>query len=119
MLELLLTTASSVESSAALDQQGTLHQMEQTLGLSSRMYWESTNQQGLDLKKLFVVDVTSTEYATVAADFFCTMSSRTITRMERVENGPQHQAFHLAAAAVKQQLGGRYGALPSLAANTP
>lgn len=110
MLELLLETASADESFAADKQQGSLDQMEETLGISSRANWQSFEKKGLDHRKLFAIPQASTEFATVAAEFLRTLPGKAIVKLERVENGPQHEAFHLATATIRKQLGTQYNA---------
>ena len=108
MLEMLLETASADESFAANKQQGSLVQLEETLGITSRKNWQSWKRKGMDQQKLFAISRDSTEYAAVAAEFLQTLPHKTIVRVERVENGPQHEAFHLAAATIRKQLGSQF-----------
>ena len=48
-------------------------------------------------------------------EFQKTLPQLSVDRVQRVENGYQHESFHVAAAAIKQKLGPRYIRHKSLA----
>lgn len=77
-----------------------------------RQSWESTHQDGHDDAKLFTVQPGSAEYADVEAGFMETMSGRIsrIVRIDRVENGFQHEIHIVKARAIARQMGAAYDA---------
>jgi hypothetical protein len=73
--------------------------------VSERQHWVSEGQRGLDDSKLFAVSASTEEYAQVSARFLASMPNATIVSVERVENGPMHEAFLLQASTLKKQIG--------------
>ncbi len=66
------------------------------LKAAERETWESPNRAGLSSNKLYTVNTYSHEYQKVKDLFMRTMTGRAqITSIERVENGPQHESFHV------------------------
>ena len=90
------------------DCEALLHQGSHDLGAqidSERRHWASEGQCGLDDSKLFAVCASTGEYAQVSARFLASMPNATIVSVERVENGPMHEAFLLQASTLKKQIG--------------
>lgn len=71
-----------------------------------RKYWVSANQRGMDTEKLFIVSPSSAEFRAVANQFSATLQSKTIDRIERIENGVLQESFSLAAGSIRKQLSG-------------
>jgi poly [ADP-ribose] polymerase 7/11/12/13 len=80
------------------------------LGLDRRDRWQSTGCRGLDETKLFAVDTSSAEYEVVRSAFARTMPHAEIDSIQRVENGPQHEAFSLHFSQVAASLA--HGGVP-------
>ena len=82
--------------------------MQMALGSSTRSHWESTDQKGTDKKKLFSVPLATPEHTKVAASFAETLPARTIDRIERVENGYQHEQFSAKVSSIANTIGAAY-----------
>lgn len=75
-----------------------------------RANWESKDSKGLDEEKLFAVLPGSHEFVKIETGFRATMHGRftRIVRIERVENGFQHEAHALKARTIARQIGSAY-----------
>ena len=66
------------------------------LGIKNRAFWQSKGKKGLDASKLFeVVDKSGSEFLAVQAALTKTIPKAVVDKLERVENGFMHEAFHL------------------------
>lgn len=77
---------------------------------AERVLWESADKKGLDKQKLFLVQKGSNEFLEIQAHFAATLPQRRIVKLERVENGFQHEAFSVHARGIAEQLGEDYDA---------
>ena len=82
------------------------HSSEAYPGAPDRSLWDSKRQEGRDAKKLFRVDAGSEEFAYVKDLFMATMHSKhvVIERIERIENGPQHEAYAQKKKAISDEI---------------
>ena len=72
---------------------------------AGRTMWQST---GTESQKLFPVAAGTPEHTAVHVQFAATMPHHNIDRIERVENGYQHEQFTLAAGNIARQAGASY-----------
>lgn len=82
--------------------------MQMALGMTTRSLWESTDQKGTDQEKLFAVAAATPEHVKVAIDFAKTLPARTIDRIDRVENGYQHEQFSVKVSSIANTIGAAY-----------
>ena len=82
--------------------------MQMALGMTTRSLWESTDQKGTDQEKLFAVAAANPEHVKVAIDFAKTLPARTIDRIDRVENGYQHEQFSVKVSSIANTIGAAY-----------
>ena len=82
------------------------HSSEAYPGAPDRSLWDSKRQEGRDAKKLFRVDAGSEEFAYVKDLFMATMHSKNVVieRIERIENGPQHEAYAQKKKAISDEI---------------
>ena len=75
-----------------------------------RQLWASTGKIGQDKDKMFPVQKGSSEHANIAGQITRTLSSATIVRIDRIENGPMRQAFAVQDATLEKQIGADFDA---------
>lgn len=73
--------------------------------LPFRDNWTSSGKRGVDANKLHLVAAGSPEHLSIAAEFNKTLAHRRIDEIHRVENGYQHEAFHVACTGIEQTIG--------------
>jgi poly [ADP-ribose] polymerase 7/11/12/13 len=74
------------------------------LGLDDRAKWQSKDRAGMDSQRLFSLDSASDEFAMVSSAVLATMPYVTLDKVERVENGPQHELFSVHRRNVERDL---------------
>ena len=72
--------------------------------------WASTGKLGRDKERLFLVARGNPEHADISRQFFRTLGSATIVRIERVENGAIRAAFALQADTLAREMGAAHAA---------
>lgn len=75
------------------------------LGLDLRATWQSQGRKGMDQNKLFLVHPGSGEYQQAVTMFNKTMSGFSVDKLERIENGAQHETSSVQAHVIKSANG--------------
>lgn len=83
------------------------------LGIAERANWASAGQQGAAAKTLFELDpaqseAVAEEYRVIALEFSRELPFCIIDRIDRIENGAQHEAFHLKLSALTDSVGSAF-----------
>ena len=73
--------------------------------MDERSAWQSRNREGLDFHKSFELRQQSDEFQAVGSLFRKTLTAHQIDRIDRIENGPQHEVYSVHKRNVQRKLG--------------